>query len=331
MKPIFSIVVPVYKVEPYIHQCVDSILSQSYSNFELILVDDGSPDNCPAICDKYAEKDNRIVVIHKENGGITSARLAGAQRATGDYVCCIDSDDWISSDYLAKFACAIEDKAPDIVCCGSIIVRGEIHESRPLRYHFGYYSSDDIQKKIYHMLIQNENAGYFVPCVWGKAYKRELYLEEQEHVNVRIQIGEDGAVTIPCVYRAKSLYILSDSLYYYRVNMSSITRNKKAFSWEGPKLIAEHLQKRINLLAFDFQEQWYRKTVHELYSVVVSQFYRKESYFAICRDIKLHLKDPIYAEAIKKARFKGFAGRMALFAMKYKVMWLIKLWSVLKK
>ena len=146
-----------------------------------------------------------------------------------------------------------------------------------------------------------------------------------------VQIGEDGALTIPCVYRANSLYVLSDCLYYYRENLSSITKSKKAFAWDGPKLLTEHIKNRVILTEYDFQAQLYRKTVHELYSVVVSQFYRKESYIAICRDIKSHLKDLIYVEAVKKARFKGFAGRMALFALKYKVMWLIKLWSVLKK
>ena len=93
-----SVIVPVYKVEPYLRRCVDSILAQSYTNLEIILVDDGSPDNCPAICDKYAEKDDRVRVIHKPNGGLSDARNYGMAVATGEYVMFVDSDDWIESE-----------------------------------------------------------------------------------------------------------------------------------------------------------------------------------------------------------------------------------------
>ena len=94
-----SIIVPVYKVEKYLKRCIDSILSQTYTDFELILVDDGSPDNCGAICDEYAQKDGRIIVIHKENGGLSSARNAGLDVAIGDYIGFVDSDDMIGSHY----------------------------------------------------------------------------------------------------------------------------------------------------------------------------------------------------------------------------------------
>ena len=326
----FSIIVPIYKVEAYLRQCIDSILMQTYPEFELILVDDGSPDACPAICDEYAEKDSRIIVVHKENGGVTSARLVGAQKVSGDYVCCIDSDDWVHPDYLAKFAHVIEEKQPDIVCCGSIKAIGEKEIFRALPYPEGYYTNEDITRKIYPMLIQNIYAGYFAPAVWGKAFKSDIFVNEQSFIDSRIQMGEDGALTISSVYHATSLYVLSDCLYYYRENLSSLTKSKKSLTWEGPKLIAEHLKNRLNLDEFDFKAQWYRKTVHELFSVVVSQFYRPESYFVICRDINEHLKDPVYADAIRYAKFKKFAGRMASFSLKYRIMWLIKLWSIIK-
>ena len=97
-KPLVSVVVPVYNVEPYLHRCVDSILTQTYQNLEVILVDDGSPDNCSIICDEYAKLDPRIHVIHKENGGVSSARNAALDAARGDYVTFVDSDDYLLSD-----------------------------------------------------------------------------------------------------------------------------------------------------------------------------------------------------------------------------------------
>ena len=100
--PVFSVVVPVYGVEEYLDRCVESILSQSFNDFELVLVDDGSPDNCPAMCDRYAEKDSRVKVLHKANGGLCSARNAGLTVATGEYIVPVDSDDWIDRDALQR-------------------------------------------------------------------------------------------------------------------------------------------------------------------------------------------------------------------------------------
>ena len=117
-RPLFSVIVPVYKVEKYIHQCLDSILAQSFSDFELILVDDGSPDACGRICDEYAAKDSRIKVIHKENGGLVSARRAGYSISRGSYICSIDSDDYVATDLLEKAAEKISDYSVDAVLFG---------------------------------------------------------------------------------------------------------------------------------------------------------------------------------------------------------------------
>ena len=100
-EPKISVIVPVYKVEPYLRKCLDSIINQTYRNLQIILVDDGSPDNCGAICDEYASKDSRIEVIHEENGGVSAARNAGLKLAAGDYIGWVDSDDWIEPDMYA--------------------------------------------------------------------------------------------------------------------------------------------------------------------------------------------------------------------------------------
>lgn len=328
---LFSVIVPIYNVGDYLRQCIDSVLAQTYGDFELILVDDGSPDNSPAICDEYAKKDARIRVIHKANGGLVSARIAGAKEAQGDYICCLDGDDWLHSKLLENLEKVILETEADVVCFGSF----KAYENKEVVCKFpfrpGYYTKQDMENTFYRCLIQNENASYFSASIWNKAFKRSLYIDEQLSVDPKIKIGEDSACTLPLVYKANSMYVLEDCLYYYRQNAASMTKNRKAFNWNGPKLIAEHLSRRINLDDHDFLAQWYRKTVHELFSVVVSQFYRNESYFTITKDIRVNLKDPIYAEAIKNAKFRGLKGKMALFALKYKLMLLMKLWSVLDK
>lgn len=116
--PKISIIVPVYKVEPYLRKCLDSIVNQTYQNLEIILVDDGSPDNCGAICDEYAAKDERIQVIHKENGGVSSARNAGLEAASGDWVGFVDSDDWVEPDMFAYLLESAQTYHADVAICG---------------------------------------------------------------------------------------------------------------------------------------------------------------------------------------------------------------------
>lgn len=122
MKPLISVIVPIYKVEKYLTICVDSLLHQSYGNLEIILVDDGSPDECPAICDQYQNKDNRIKVIHKKNGGLSDARNAGLDIAQGEYVAFVDSDDFIDEDYICKLYDALQQNRASIAVCGIQII-----------------------------------------------------------------------------------------------------------------------------------------------------------------------------------------------------------------
>ena len=122
MSPKISIIVPVYKVEPYIHKCIDSILNQTFKEFELILVDDGSPDNCGNICDEYAKKDNRVRVIHKENGGISSARNIGLDVSNGEYIGFVDSDDYIKLDMYERLYNSCKVNNADISIIGTIEV-----------------------------------------------------------------------------------------------------------------------------------------------------------------------------------------------------------------
>ena len=116
--PLISVVVPVYNVEKYLDRCVESIVNQTYKNLEIILVDDGSPDNCPAMCDVWAEKDSRIKVIHKENGGLADARNAGLDVFLGDFVTFIDSDDWVDVDIIEKLKEIVDNSSCDIACVG---------------------------------------------------------------------------------------------------------------------------------------------------------------------------------------------------------------------
>lgn len=209
--PKLSIIVPVYKVEQYIHKCVDSILNQTFTDFELILVDDGSPDNCGVICNEYAQKDERVRVIHKENGGLSDARNFGLKEAKGKYVSFIDSDDWVDFDLYSDVVGYLEGNDLDVVCFDVYEVKGET-----IKHHNRYdenkiFSGEDALYKILTDEIDNS------AC--DKVYKRILW------ENVRFPVGrcfEDVATTYKVFHKANKVGYYQRSYYYYVKREGSI-------------------------------------------------------------------------------------------------------------
>lgn len=322
----FSIIVPIYNVEKYLSQCVNSVIGQDCQSYELILVDDGSPDGCPQKCEEFAKNNQKIRVIHKKNGGLVSARKAGAEVAQGDYVICLDGDDWLETNCLSVYTETIKRYNPDIICSSYISSNGVNSHTRALPYKAGLYDKNSIERDIYPILIQSADARYFRPQLWAKCIKKELYLSEQLAVDDRIVLGEDGSCTIPCIYHANSLYIETRPTYNYRVSGDSITSSKKAFRWNGPRLIHLHLSSRIDMTKFDFQDQLYRKTAHELFSVISSQFYAEKPYREIKREILDNMNDEIYSIAIKRCRFHGSVKPVVMqVLLKYRLIFAIKI------
>lgn len=325
MNALFSIIVPVYKVGEYLPKCVESILEQTCSDFEVILIDDGSPDNCPAMCDEYAIHDERVKVLHKSNGGLVDARKSGVDIATGKYLIFVDGDDFIEPTYLEDFKKIIDTYVPDIICCGYYEYRdGERKVCNPMK-PYGYYDKAKIVREIFPILIEDERGRYYPPSLWAKAYKRELY-QQQQQVTGRVSVGEDHACTKPCIYHAESMYVLDKCLYNYRQNPSSMTKKPKAFSWEGPKAIGQHFEKQIDMSQYDFQAQVYRNVVHNLFNVAVSQFNQKKSYKTVKEEILAWLQDDYYKQAIEscfyKDNWKGVIAKRALIKQRIFFIWL---------
>lgn len=211
-----SVIVPVYKVEPYLRRCVDSILAQTYADFELILVDDGSPDNCGAICDSYAEQDARVRVIHQENGGLSAARNAGIEAAQGEYLTFIDSDDLITVDCLEILYLTLNKAGADIAVGDmQTFEDGEdvCTQVQPGEEVPTVMSGREACLSIYRM------DGKVPVMAWGKLYKAGLF------EGIRYPVGmihEDDATTPKLLYRAKKVTLTSDRLYCYRQRQGSI-------------------------------------------------------------------------------------------------------------
>lgn len=171
--PEISIIIPIYNVEKYLHRCIESILAQTFTNYELILVDDGSPDNCGKICDEYALKDSRIIVIHKENGGVSSARNIGLKHAKGKYIVFCDSDDYIQDDYLDVLYNSMKSEDVDLVCAGYEVVDDTgIPEKCLNGFDLDYCFSDDTSIKdfiIFNVLDRAPNW-----AIWAKIYRTDI-------------------------------------------------------------------------------------------------------------------------------------------------------------
>lgn len=318
MKPRFSIVIPIYKVEDFLHKCVDSLLSQDYSNMEIILVDDGSPDRCPQICDDYAKQDNRIKVVHKVNGGLVSARQAGCEVADGDYIIAVDGDDWVADNYFETLDKIVDNYYPDIICFGAFYAYDGKYEEHKYSLKSGIYSKEEIETVVFPFLIEDSNCRYFTPSIWSKAIRKEIYINSQMSVNPRIKIGEDHAVSKPAIYEANSMYISEECLYYYRINPLSMTKNKHSFDWDGPELIGKHFEKSLPLSQMDFKQQISRNVTHNLFNVAVSQFYGSKKYVEIKKDIKINLSRAYYIEAISNCRYDKFIGRLSKYLLKHR-------------
>lgn len=221
-----SIIVPVYGEDEFIDCCISSIVNQTYDNLEIILVDDGSPDNCPRICDEWKLKDNRVVVIHKKNGGLVSARQAGMEAATGRYIGYVDGDDWIEPDTYENMIRVMIDQKVDIVITGfkkdlfgkSIVCLNNIPE--------GTYDRERLISEVFPTMICNEDNYQYglYTYVWNKLFKREKIYSHQMNVDKKIVIGEDSACTYPAILASNSIAVTDQTGYHYRQRMNSLLR-----------------------------------------------------------------------------------------------------------
>lgn len=219
-----SVIVPIYNIEQYLPQCIESVTNQIYTNLEIILVDDGSTDLSGSICDEYAEKDSRIKVIHKENGGLVSARKAGANIAAGEYIGYVDGDDWIEPDTYQKLIENGQDA--DIITFACYEEHGDYRTLKENKVQEGLYVTGQDKELLYQTMFMNGVFYEFgiMPTLWSKLFRRELLVVEQNRVSDLISYGEDAACTFPCLMGAASVYVTNYPLYHYRQRQGSIVK-----------------------------------------------------------------------------------------------------------
>lgn len=222
--PLVSIIIPVYNVEKYLPECMESIIKQTYSKLEIILVDDGSTDKSPALCDDYALKDKRIKVIHKENGGLISAWMAGVRVSLGEYLLFVDSDDWIENVMVEELLTYAVGEVKEVICCNYIMEKVGKKKSIPVKQGMnpGIYERNEIEKNILPYLLGQETRPiHFSRCM--KLISRQLVIQNMEYLNYKVTMGEDVTIILPVLLDAERIVILEEGYYYhYRILDSSM-------------------------------------------------------------------------------------------------------------
>ena len=248
---LFSVIVPIYNVEKYIHECIESILSQTYRDIEIILVDDESPDNCPAICDSYASEDNRIKVIHKKNGGLSDARNAGLKEARGEYILFVDADDYIESNTCESFSRYVNYDCDILVGDANLCGDSSGVMSHSQKPNIIYPGID--------FLKQGFLANNMPMAAWLNVYKREFLEKNKLEFKFGI-LHEDEQFTPRAFLNAACVLYTGISFYNYRIRVNSITTNidkrKNAFDLYNTclelELIFVNLQdKKLKKVALD--------------------------------------------------------------------------------
>lgn len=222
MKNLISIIVPIFKAEEYLSKCINSILSQTYTNFELLLIDDGSPDNSGKICDEYASKDTRIRVFHKQNGGVSSARNLGLKEAKGEWICWVDADDWIENNMLELLVNkALQDFA-DMVMCD--------YKTIGLKYKDSTYCETNIlgvsiNNKL--DLVKDSLSNLISGALWFKICKKDLYTKYNINFIEGADMIEDFSCSIKLIHYSSKITYVNEVLYNYnRLNMDSLSYYK---------------------------------------------------------------------------------------------------------
>jgi glycosyltransferase involved in cell wall biosynthesis len=258
MLPKISVIIPVYNVESYLHRCINSILNQTFQDFEIILINDGSNDKSGQICDDYAQKDKRIKVIHKKNARVSAARNDGIKMAKGKYVSFIDSDDWIEPEMHQEMIYKAEESNLDFIMCDYRKKSNNCEEKRTQPIRGGYYSKEEIKNELFQCLIMFEHIE-FPPTIsnWVCLYNLEFLKANDLYYDEDIHYCEDSILGSKIMYHATNFYYLKGHHYYnYFYNPNSTTNTYNEKKWYSYLKINERLIKYFgNTTEFDFSRQ----------------------------------------------------------------------------
>ena len=340
-KPLVTVVVPIYNVEKYLDRCIFSIINQTYQDLEIILVDDGSPDNCPQICDDYARKDSRIKVIHKKNAGLGMARNTGIDHATGEYICFFDSDDYVELDTIATCVATATEHNADVVLFGHDRVTNEgkqISTQIPCPPKC-LFTNEEITRVLLPMSLsgnQKRNEDWKTPLsACNKLYSLEMIRKSGwRFVSERDIISEDFYSLTELHGYLQRVYILDRVFYHYTVNNASLSCSYKPDRFERTRVfynamvslgnemgLNDVLEQPIKELTFGF-------TIGAMKHIVSSGLQHRQKY----RELKKIIKDNCLQKIVRTTCYGccNLQKKLLYWAVKHKQVWLCYLFVYLK-
>ena len=256
---VISVIVPIYRVEEYLNQCIESIVNQTYQNLQIILVDDGSPDRCGEMCEEWARRDKRIEVLHKKNGGLSDARNAGLAIATGDCIAFVDSDDWIEPTMYEAMLSVLAKENADLVACGIV----DSYPDKEIIHSYAYAAGGS--EKFLKMIYQNTT---FPVSACNKLYKKNLWDDFKFPVG---KLCEDAFTTYLLLDRASKIVQIPDRLYHYRIRESSImtsefkpARMDEEAAWRQNYQYMQRHHPELAKYAYDFYLQKVNVLIHAI-------------------------------------------------------------------
>ncbi|MBR5509666.1 MAG: glycosyltransferase family 2 protein [Lachnospiraceae bacterium] len=324
-----SVIVPVYGVEKVLERCVDSILVQTYKNIEIVLVDDGSPDNCPAMCDAYAEKYNNIVVVHKPNGGLTSAWKEGVRHASGDLVGFVDSDDWIDADMYERLYTELLHQGADIAMAGLVFDYEDPNfppRRETNRMDMSVYDRSEVEA-LFPVLL---NDGSFIgrtiqPSRVTKLFRKKLVEQNLDLWDERVNVGEDLQMVFAAVLDADKICAIPDYYpYHYWYNMSSMTGGHDPHYLEKIKFLKERMEFISDKKSvYDFYPQIRNDFLSLAVMAVKNEIWRNhtDSFGQVLKNVRAMCQDSVVQEALQNHTMDkiGLSVKLYIFMMKHRL------------
>ena len=319
---LISAIIPVYNVEKYLIQCLDSVVRQTYKDLEIILVDDGSADNSGYICDEYASKDNRIKVIHKENGGLSSARNVALDNANGDYIAFVDSDDYLSLDAFEKAISKLEETKADACIFSHYTTNGIEKIAHKLPLDKEIYDKESLLSEVLPLFIgqKNSNEKPLLGFVWRQIFRRDA-IGNLRFRSEREYFAEDVVFDLEFYVNAKNLCVINEPLYYYRYVDSSLSNKYRENLFD--KLI------KLTLFKFEVVDQYGLKDCQErlnncVFRAVIGGVLNIGKAVNISKkekreEINKIINNELVKKSIKKAKPKGLKEKVFAFLIKHKL------------
>lgn len=330
-----SVILPVYKVERYIEQCMESVLNQTYKNLEIILVDDGSPDNCGQICDHYAQIDKRVKVIHKQNGGAPAARNDALAICTGDWIAYVDPDDWTEKNLFEEVMKAAERDNSDIIIFNTYLNSGnrqKIMQAFPEEFvtedrNFIYKLQLSAINKNFNPYIQKWSQGF----PWDKIFKASMLKEHNVLWPTNLRANDDVVYNLHAFQYAKRITYLNKTLYHYRVNQESIGHRFMADRIQVDKDIYDEMFRVRDLynLGSDYEMAVYSRIVTNVWLATKRYFFHPDntkSSKLIMKELREILnQEPFYTAFEKVDRRKLDGGAKYISVIRHNNAWWIRL------